>query len=255
MQMKKVPTWFVRASTTPAGPGGHGDISVTLLNGAQFREQVLGWAKLSAGNRFEFCGLGPTSYSVTIQQLSGQETKVFGEQTFLVGNRDLDLGQIPLSQTQTIAGRVEFATDGEKSNIEKRIYVLLEPLIHLRAHGECVQSEIDTSTGDFSISNVPMDSYRVQISRPPKGAYVKAASVGNRDVLREPLTPGIGDLRVLLGTDGASISGKVISTEGAPVADAAVLIIAKDPVMLADTGGIRFQETDQNGEFSFYCLV
>ncbi|MFN3326993.1 MAG: carboxypeptidase-like regulatory domain-containing protein, partial [Bryobacteraceae bacterium] len=80
---------------------------------------------------------------------------------------------------------------------------------------------------------------------------VKTATKDGMDASRQPLRPGMGEIRVVLGADGASISGRVQDENEKPIGQAFVqLVIASLPGPPSQSEW-QTAFTDDDGQFSF----
>jgi hypothetical protein len=89
----------------------------------------------------------------------------------------------------------------------------------------------------------------------PLGYYVKEATYGKQNLLRQPWAPGSEEIRIVLGSDGASVSGRVVDENNEPVSDATVVLVPKRSAEEHGDVRIAAQPTDQNGQFQFASQV
>jgi hypothetical protein len=75
--------------------------------------------------------------------------------------------------------------------------------------------------------------------------------IGSHDVTREPVRPGDGELRILLGTDGPALAGQVLAKDGTPVPDAIVVLVSQPGANDPSTLRITSTQRDQNGAYQF----
>jgi hypothetical protein len=94
-----------------------------------------------------------------------------------------------------------------------------------------------------------MGEYGVQVTGLPAGYYVIDASQQGRSVLERGLWPGNGDLRITLGADGPSVTGKVLTADGAAIPDAPILLIPQE------SGQHLVAKSDQTGAYRFSTEV
>jgi hypothetical protein len=82
--------------------------------------------------------------------------------------------------------------------------------------------------GAFVIPAVFPDEYWLSV-RAPSGFYVKSATVAGVDVLRAPLHAAGGELIVVLGQDGCTLTVQVNDADNHPIPNADV-ILGRDPL-------------------------
>lgn len=206
---------------------------------------------LAAPSEIELCGIPPGAYYLDVRVLDGNGGySALGRADFEVIDRHVDLGTLHATAGMTIAGKLIVA-DGEHEVFPPGgIRVGLEPKDRMTYVGENAAVSV-RGPGDFQLPRVFDGLYWLIVRGLPRDCYVKEATMGGMDALRARVRAGSGDLRVVLGVDGASVSGKVVDKDGQALADAvAVLAPAALPsVGLPDV--IHTQITDQDGEFQF----
>ncbi|HTR39306.1 MAG TPA: carboxypeptidase-like regulatory domain-containing protein [Bryobacteraceae bacterium] len=82
--------------------------------------------------------------------------------------------------------------------------------------------------GSFTIQGLSREAYRVGVFNTPPGKYVKSIRFGARDIKdgQIDLTSGVAaPLSIVLGADGASISGTVEMPDGTPAVGAWVTVV------------------------------
>jgi hypothetical protein len=82
--------------------------------------------------------------------------------------------------------------------------------------------------GSFRIENVFPGEYQLGVGSQSPNIYVKEARLDSVDVLNHPLNvagPVSSDLQIILGQDGAQISGTVVDDRQQPVANASVVLV------------------------------
>ena len=104
------------------------------------------------------------------------------------------------------------------------------------------------TSGAFQLPRVYPGDYSVRFTVPP-AYYVVDAMQQSQSVRNGGLKIGNGDVRVVLGMDGANVSGRVLWADDSPVPDAAV-VLARD-----DANRPLLTHTDQNGAYRFTAGV
>ena len=89
----------------------------------------------------------------------------------------------------------------------------------------------------------------LRVFNPPEGSYVKSVRWNQNDVTGKDLdlTPGGGNLEILLSPNAATVSGVVHNDDGKPATGVQVQIFLGDEF-------IRSDSADQNGAFRFTSL-
>jgi hypothetical protein len=95
------------------------------------------------------------------------------------------------------------------------------------------------------LSKVFQGEYGVRVSNLPAAYYVNEASQQGRGVLDRGMWTGDGDLKITLGADGASVTGRVLAADGAAIPDASVLLIPRG------SGKHLVAHSDQRGVYQF----
>jgi protocatechuate 3,4-dioxygenase beta subunit len=107
-----------------------------------------------------------------------------------------------------------------------------------------------------TLKGVFLDRYRVYAAGLPDGAYLKAATFGDQDVLTSELDlrqGATGTLQLTIGLAAAQLSVTVHNDKGEPVQGAHVTVIAKDSKGRIDLA--RAGQTDQNGVAQVHGIV
>jgi protocatechuate 3,4-dioxygenase beta subunit len=106
------------------------------------------------------------------------------------------------------------------------------------------------------LKRVNPDKYKVMVIGLPKGVYLKAARVGEQDVLESGLDlrqGSSGPIELVIAGPGAGLNGGVTNEKGEPVPGAIISRVPKDPKGRPDLFHTNF--TDQNGNFSSGDIV
>lgn len=226
-------------------------VGVTLTEVADGWSSPIAGGSIVEGQDFEVCGLPRGSYYLlaTTSTPDGHLVRL-ARADFIVNNRDIALGRMMLVSPSEMAGHLSITGAESDPPTLTGTYIRLLPTDRPSYLNETPETELER-TGPFVLPNVFTGDYWATF-RLPAGFYVKQASCGFSNALREPLRPGCGQLQVLLGVDGAVFSGRVIEEKDSlPISDAIVVLI---PAPLPETvapGILRTIATDQNGGFEF----
>lgn len=197
----------------------------------------------------------PRAYRIQAQLIDitaaqhGLQNMPTASQVIQVGDTDVEgviLSPVP---PQTLAGLVKW--DGKPPKDAGPCMVVLQ--------GESRMGNQPPATvkadGTFSLEVAP-GRFDLNIHCEAKGSYLKAARLGDADVLEagingaEALPAGV--LQVTMATGAGHIEGSVLDTDSHPVSGATVVAISdasKRAVLL------RHDTTDQNGHFKLSDLV
>ncbi|HEY0006093.1 MAG TPA: carboxypeptidase-like regulatory domain-containing protein [Pyrinomonadaceae bacterium] len=122
--------------------------------------------------------------------------------------------------------------------------------------GQATQSGVDQK-GQFVIDGVPTGKMYLNVYFGPEArSYAKSITYNGTDLMREPLIvqedAEIGEVRILISSDVATLSGHVLSSESdKPLSGAYVLLVPADPKQWQRRSNTRYsQPTDSEGSFT-----
>lgn len=246
--LKRVKTFCV-TSAIPSGIDAQSQVVAGLAESGILNDSLLGMGIVRPGQRFSFCGLPPGSYVLTVAVANKQHVWTsFGLESFLL-EHNVSLGPISLLPGQRLFGKVSVDGQTPTGSLE-RLGIELDPLSHLPFAREDNFEKVSES-GTVLFDDLCPDDYRLHVWGLPAGYYVKEASIGSHDAIREAVRPGSGELRILLGTDGPALAGQVLDKDGAPVSDAIVVLASQQSANDPSTLQITSTTTDQNGTYQF----
>jgi hypothetical protein len=109
--------------------------------------------------------------------------------------------------------------------------------------------------GSFMIEGVSSGSFFPYVTVQPNDRYyVKAITAGSLDLLRDPLPVGdgatINNVRVIISTDAATLSGRMLTATGEPVGNVAVVLIPTDPTRWRGRASYLQGNSEGNGSYS-----
>jgi hypothetical protein len=194
------------------------------------------------------CGLPAGEYSLRFHTLSGSGVlHVLGYLSvpFTVKDESVDLGSLVIPAPASASGSVSIGEAPQDAAIPGGIQVRLlsteSPELY-HDDGGIARVQPD---GSFQIPRVFPGDYAVRVSGLPAGYYVVDALQQGRSVRTGGFQANAGDLRILLRRDGATVSGRVLTADGSPVMDAAVV--------LQQDGALRpmVVRSDQTGAYHF----
>lgn len=252
LTLARVETYCVTGKIDQTG-GETANLMITELAGDW--SHAIASGAFSDGQDFEACGLPPGSYYLfaTTATAKGEVTR-FARVDFTLSNRDIALDELMLGNPLQIAGQVSVIGAESGPPPLESVYIGLRPADRMAYINEAPEIELKR-TGSFVLPGVFNGDYWATFRLPP-GLYVKEANCGAVNALRKPLQAGCGQLHVVLGADGAAISGSVIAEEGGAAVSGATVVLFPAPLPDSIAPGVfRTIDTDQNGEFEFASVA
>lgn len=210
-----------------------------------------------ADGRFRICDLYAGGFRLVAKSLVNADH--YGTVDIDIGDRDLKNITVPAASRISLPGAVTIleaeGTVAKQPNLS--LSVSLEPLYRARYSGEALSAASRESA--FVFPSLILGEYSVQIGNLPEKAYVKDILYGNSSVLFSPLKVGAEPLntplRVIVGTDGASIRAIVRDKEGRGVPDVPIAVF---PQAASTHGEVAAQltvgQTDSFGVFTSTML-
>ncbi len=254
--LNKVPTGCVFATVAqpPEVPQGgqRGTVSFQICQAIGDSYPTMAVGRIPVNQPTEVCGLPQASYrvfAVTQNQdpvTDGKKLKVnnFVRADFILGKRDVDLGTLYPEAGLPINGVIAWEGDHDQNALPAGISVALDQQGRPVYPGE-VRISHPQADGRFLFESVLVDDYHLLVSGLPEGTYVKQADQRGRDVLRELVHPGNGDVHIAIAPDGAIISGQTVDADQKAVNDVTVILASEDHQP------VQARQSDQNGHFRF----
>jgi hypothetical protein len=211
--------------------------------------QALAQGGADANGSYEVCGVPAGEYRLQLSKITSDENRrlqVLGYQMakVTVDKENVDLGFLePLVQAD-IAGTVIVKDASGNNSVPAglRVYSNAWEMHFLLTTTRSEQVEPD---GRFVLSKVLLGEYGIRVDGLPARYYLIGASQQGRSVLDRGLWPGDGDLKITLGADGATVTGRVLAADGAAIPDASVLLVPKG------SGKHLVAQSDQTGVYQF----
>lgn len=180
------------------------------------------------------------------------------QQEVRVDGADVNNLTIALSEGGRISGRVVIEGEGR---IPSRLIITSELKPGERRPSAFVRPDPD---GNFMMSGVPEGPLSLDvIISPPQPLYVKSITANGVDIRTQPLMIGDGteirDVIVVLSSDVATLTGRVLSNDGTPLRGATVLLapadrnggrMSRSRLISVTDGGGRFIITAAPGEYA-----
>ena len=202
---------------------------------------------------FAICGLVPGEYTVRANagivgnRVIGGRT-VRGELKIHIEDEDLKDAEIELESPATIRARIEVEDNAPLDLANANIFGFPGPFPH-----DSVPQTRRQPDGSFLIDEVFTGEYRFYAGPLPPGSYLKSGRINGQDVIDTPLLVHGGEsldgLVFTVSSKAARLTGIVQDETGQPVPNAKVIMLP-DPKHIDVDIHRRFQEADQNGEFT-----
>ena len=180
----------------------------------------------AADGKFKFESLQPGFYRILAQYSDGRATHVSRSMEWTLENTDVSNVELHLVPGLEVSGRVRM--EGDPAGPPPKGTVKLDPQLgfmndNLQRSG----GELDAE-GVFRIKGIAPARYKVRVDPLPEGAYVKTLEIDGA-----PVPPDALDLtnaaknvsaRVVIGREGALVSGRVLDSNGEPMQTSVVMI-------------------------------
>jgi len=161
----------------------------------------------------------------------------------------LDL-TVHLERAIDLAGRVDLDGGGERPSGPFRVILTSgdSPPVNNQLTAD-VQPD-----GAFVVENVVPGIWDINVEPEPRGGYIKAMLLGDRDVLTEDMTiaPHTREaLRIMIGTRGAVVEGTVAAPSDVPRSPRASVLLAPSGKYEHVLSFYAVEAADESGHFTF----
>jgi hypothetical protein len=225
---------------------------ITIGIGTSGTPWLVGTGALIADvNVFHFCGLEPGDYVLNESvSLMNQSSASFGMESLSIDKSNVVLEEPPLSPAQKLTGQLKVEDGQLVTQMPQAAKIWLDPVDRLPFADEDVFG-VSAIDGQVSFNRLFPGKYSVRVDGLSSGYYVSEISADGKDGLRQPIESQSKDFRVVVRSDGPSVTGSVSCEQpedGAAFTTVTVVLIGGD-----DTGVeiFRSQRTDQGGSFQF----
>jgi hypothetical protein len=209
---------------------------------AGMRDYIIRTSTRDAAGDFEFRGVPPGSYELTVGDLS-----LHGRTSVVVSASDLKDIHVALSTGAEIKLRIVTEGAGKPDVSGLRFFAL--------TNGRGGFGTMPWEADKLTARNVPPDHYVLRFGGLPREAYVKSARAGETDVLADGLTvtgAGTIDIAIAVAFDGGAVQGVVRDKNQQPVPGATILL-APEGRSRADL--FKSTTSDQNGHYEFAVIA
>jgi len=210
---------------------------------------------------FTMQGVKPGSYTLLAQVFDrrgfgggtlGFGGRLSGRLAVDVGNRDVERLVVPVRPGIRIEGRLQAEESAEIDLSNVRISLRSqEPMLTMGGGG--TSDRVNEEDGTFTLEAVTQGVYEVMLGGAPEDIYLKAARLGNQEVLTAGLdltnASAAGVLDLTLSTKGGRVDGAVVNAEGQPVVGGQVVLLP-EASRRQRFGLFKNTSTDQNGVFT-----
>ena len=192
---------FEVLDTLPVSAAGNRSMSVGVTR------------EVSSDGRFRVCGLPRGAYLLSVRPLTGMVTPA-DERTASFTVVDKDVTDLKIVSPGTVAVPVLVVWEGDDADITSGPRKERGFGIGLRL-GD--RTEHVTSNA-FTIPDVPIGGYPVDVLGLGSGWYVKEMRYGSVDVLHQTIpVGGASDLRIVIAHDTGTLTGLVTDSDGKPL--------------------------------------
>jgi hypothetical protein len=204
-------------------------------------------ATKNAAGDFEFRGVPPGAYQVTVAAASQQ-----GIAPVVVGASDVEGVRVTLAPGAEVKGRVTVEGAGKPQLAGMSLLFTVAG----RNNGQLIPVvEDDALTANLNGHLMP-DHYQAKvIGRSLSGLYVKSIRSGETDVLADGLTVmggGAIDIEIVLASDGAAVEGVALDKNQQPLPGATILLA---PARRSRMDLYHSATADQNGRYEFTAVA
>src|ERR1017187_1985475 len=205
-------------------------------------------AGIGADGKFRFDGLQPGFYRVAAQYNDGKTRLTSRNMEWQLENSDIANVELVLLPPLELSGSLKMEGEAAAAAAPKRT-VRLEPMGNFMANLGMTGGAVDGG-GVFRIGNISPGKYRVKVEPLAGNAYLKALEIDGVAAAK-----GIADLsqaargataKVILGSNGAQISGRVLDSDGEPIENSMLMVfLASDPEDILLTGGVPEHRSEE----------
>ena len=200
---------------------------------------------------FNWSQFPPGSYTLTAQAEAGGK-RYSGVHKIEVGPGGVQDLAIALEPGVDLSGTV--SVEGPDAAKHPASFVNLVRGDGVRLNGPPLRGNVDKD-GRFTIISVPPGVWDIGTGPVPPGGYIKSMYLGDQDVLTEEMVirpSTAAPLKIVLGTEAASVSGQVAAGDAPP---RATVLAAPDGKFRHVLSFYRYAATDGDGHFEIKGLT
>jgi hypothetical protein len=214
----------------------------------------------SDDGEFRICDLTPGSHRLTASEAAAnpneQQPLSYIAATIAIADRDLNNLKFAAMPGIPLKGEVVWDGEPPQTPASAELSIWLQPLLRAGVGGEETNAKSGIP-GTFTVPDLLVDEYAVQVFLKVPGLYVKDVTYGARSVRYAPLqVASDGELRISIGHDGGTIGVRVADKDGNPVADLRVLLVPEEAGSEAALQSMLITgTTDQLGDYTSRTLA
>jgi hypothetical protein len=203
-------------------------------------------ATVGKDGKFDIEGVTSGSYNV-VAMLATEDNPIIMHRTVEVTGADVDGVTLASEGTTVIEGHLKWDDGTEATKVPLQLSLrATEDFFSVPGRAEI------NKDGSFEIKGVPPDSYWIDITGPAPDAYLKSAKYGSTDALGTFRVSGGagGNLELLVGAQGARVSGVVTNSDPVVVPGAWVALIPEEAKQ-KQKRLYQSVKTDASGKYEF----
>ncbi len=251
IRLRKLPAYCARGSLLAEDAALSATLTISQAAAAGLAD-IIGPVNIDKTGAFEVCGLAPGVWSARTPPLQvGGEIGRHFEANFEISNHDVDLGALAALHSYTVHGTV--SVDGARSDDPLPLGTTIETDLFVGSQALRAVSPLSRN-GSFMLPTRFSDPYWLSVKTLP-GYYLQRVTTGGQGGMGQPITPSPADVQIVLGSDGAMVSGKAVDKDNQPVAEAAVILAPAQLPQQGAPGLIQMAQSDQNGGFTFQTVA
>jgi protocatechuate 3,4-dioxygenase beta subunit len=220
-------TYCVRSRVDGTAPQEGSHIRVQIATDLYMGAAEMATGDFATGEGFEVCGLPAGSYRLQAGLIEAEGGSRYASEPFSLTRRSLRLPDVTLRPLVQLPGRLTIDSTSDARALPRPVHIYLDSIGRLGIAHEQPTADV-AQPGAFVVPAVFPDEYWLNV-RAPSGFYVKSASIAGVDVLRAPLHAAGGELIVVLGQNGSTLTVQVTDPDNHPVPSADV-IVGRDPL-------------------------
>ena len=202
---------------------------------------------------FRVCDLHRGEYRITANAPGAASLNSYGTAIVSIAREDVHDFRVNSMPRMRVEGEVTWSSTPPQDFEMPEINVVLEPIYRVKFIGESLRLTSKVP-GEFSFEALLVDDYEVRIQNLPRQIYIKDILYAGRSITHDALRLGSeargARLRIVLGSDSASIEATVVDDDGQPRTDSSVVIVPEDaqsPSNLVEQ--MFYGQTDQYGHY------
>lgn len=233
-----------------------------------FRSSFTPFTEAVSEGQFRVCGLHPGDYRLSAVSNEDPGIPIYGIHrrqmdalaNAVITDRDVEDVQLLPSSAPAISGDTVLESSPGGKTPQMRIRIALARFWnheHADEAGSDGRTTSGLSYGDyiqvpgaFTLGDVPVNDYMLDVNELPDGCYVKDATLGGAGVLHQPVRltqADAGRLRIALACNGGSLRARVTDREGHAVSNVHLYLIPEEAGSAAALDDVLRQAEVEDG--------